>query len=336
MRRFLLLSFILALLLGAGCNSSSVEETLDLADGVSRKTIDTSRMGLNSFANKSGFGSICDQYQEVAETLRLDRVRILFQWNDQVQSSPNAAINFSFYDDILSCIPDSIQALVVVTGLPSWMTNSDNWVNGNPRETFVNRWVRPLAQRYGTHPRIIAWQIWNEPNMLEDPQNIILDVADSPENYVELLSRANNVIRNQSPNRLLLNASTTAINQNFPGTLRYNRQLVEAGADVLVDIWAIHYYGKQFERVIEDDGVRDFLNTLTKPIWITESGAQGVNEQLPYVETAWPFLREKIPGIDYIFYYQHTSQEPPNTSYGLRNLSQDFPVSDLYVYLRDR
>jgi len=110
----------------------------------------------------------------------------------------------------------------------------------------------------------------------------------------------------------------------------------EAGAESVIDVWGIHIYGEQFERIIEDDGVRDFLNGLSVPVWITESGERGVNNQLAYVETVWPFLREKIPGIDYIFYYQFASIESSGQAYGLKNLDAAFPVSDLYIFLRDR
>lgn len=329
--------FLLFLLVAmTACNSSDVEDLVDVADGVSRKPIDTTRMGLNSFANKPGFGSICAQYAEVASTLRLSRIRVLFQWNDSIQAAPGAPINFSFYDNILECIPQSIQALVVVTGLPSWMRNSDNWINGNPRETFAELWLRRVLNRYGGNPRILAWQIWNEPNMTANDDNLVMDMNLSPENYVELLMRGSNLVRELSPGRLVVSSATTSINQNFPGSLNYNKQMRDAGAESVIDVWGIHYYGEQFERVVEDDGVADFLNGIDKTIWITESGAQGVNQQLPYVETVWPFLREKIPGIDFIFYYQHTSEELAESSYGLRTSDSNFPVSDLYVFLRDR
>ena len=85
-----------------------------------------------------------------------------------------------------------------------------------------------------------------------------------------------------------------------------------------MDVWAIHYYGEQFERVITSDGVADFLNGVGRPIWITESGQMGIDKQLAYVETAWPFLRDKIPGIDRIYYYQFASNQPASTAFGLK------------------
>jgi len=86
---------------------------------------------------------------------------------------------------------------------------------------------------------------------------------------------------------------------------------------------------------VQKDGVADFLNSLSKPIWITESGIQG-SEQLPYVETVWPFLREKVSGIDRIYYYQYANPGSATNNYGMRTTDAQFPVSDLYVFLRDR
>ena len=68
-------------------------------------------------------------------------------------------------------------------------------------------------------------------------------------------------------------------------------------------------------------------------IWITESGEQGPNDQLEYVETTWPFLTEKIPGISRIYYYEYSSTAAITQSFGLRNTDQAFPVSDFYVDL---
>jgi len=318
------------------CDSSTIREALDLVESPSRKDIDTSRMGVNAFVNDSRFGSIRNQFLEVRDELNIKYVRILFAWDDNVQPTPDSPINFSFYDNIASRLPEGVEALVVLTRAPSWMANSDHWIDGNPRLTFVENWVKPVVERYASNPRMAAYQIWNEPNMLVKPQNVIFDLAENPENYVEMLALAHNAVKEIHGGKLVLNAATTAINQNYPDTRNYNRRMREAGAESFIDIWAIHYYGQQYENVVRSGGVRDFLNGLNKSVWVTESGAQGVNSQLGYVEEVWPFLRDKIPSIDRIFYYQFTDSSPAFESYGLRTLDPDFPVSDLYVHLRER
>lgn len=319
-----------------GCSSSSVDDALDIIDGPERKPIDTSILGTNAFVNDARFGSISRQFLEVRDTLKLRYVRVLFAWNDDVQSSPDAPPNFSFYDAILDEMPAGLEALVVITGIPSWMRDSANWPSGDPRSAFVERWVRRVVARYGTNPKVVGWEIWNEPNIPSDPDTATLELRDNPENYVELLARAYSVAKDIAPSKLVLNGATTAINQNFPGTLNYNRQMRDAGALSFTDRWNIHYYGQQFENVVRDGGVEDFLNGLGKGVWITESGAQGVNNQLRYGEETWPFLQERIPSIERIYQYQFTEASDATSTYGLRNLNGAMPISDLYVFLRDR
>lgn len=323
------------LLTVAGCHSSSISDAIDLTKEPDRKTVDTVGLGINAFANDSRFGSISEQFNEVKNTLKLNHIRILMNWNDAVQSSPSGAYNFSFYDDLVGRIPSGVDALVILAGVPSWMNDSANWEGGNPRLTFVNHWVKEATKRYGGHSRIIGFQIWNEPNN-DLAENILLGLRDSAVNYVELLAAAENYVRENAPGKLLLNAATTAINQNYPETLDYNRAMRDAGALNLVDVWAIHYYGSQYENVSRNGGVQDFANGLGKRVWVTESGAQGVNEQLEYAERTFAFLREKLDTLERIYIYQFTEATPANVSYGLRTLDSSFPVSDLYIELKSR
>ncbi len=329
-----LISLAISVVSLSSCNSS-VSDAIDLADGVDRKPIDTNGLGVNAFASDSRFGSIADQFDEVKSTLKLSHIRILMNWSDSVQASPSASMNFSFYDDLVARIPSGVDALVVLTGVPSWMSDSANWDNGNPRLTFSNKWVRAATKRYGDHSRIVGFQIWNEPNN-DLPDNITLGMRDSAENYVELLAAAENEVRQNAPGKLLLNAATTAINQNFPTTLDYNRAMRDAGALNLVDVWAIHYYGSQYENVVRGGGVEDFVDGLGKRVWVTESGAQGVNKQLEYAERTFGFLHDKLDNLERIYIYQFTEATPSDVSYGLRTLDSSFPISDLYVELRSR
>lgn len=334
MYRKILSLFLVAAL--SACNSSSFSDAVDLIEGIPRKDIDTTRLGTNAFVNDPRFGSPNSQFLEVRDTLRLGFVRVLFAWNDAVQPGHNRTPNFSFYDDIINAVPTGLDVVVVITGVPSWMSEAGNWKEGNPRTTFVDNWALKVFQRYGTNPRIIAWQIWNEPNMTANPDNTVLDIALSPANYVEMLARAYSLAKSVNSSKLVLNAATTAINQNFPDTLDYNRAMRDAGAQSFTDRWAIHYYGKQYENVKRSGGVADFLNGLNQGIWITESGAQGVNDQLAYAEQAWPFLMDEVPSIERIYQYQFAEATPADVTYGMKNTDPATPVSDLYVWLRDR
>ena len=320
-KKIILAIFILICSTVLGCGvKDKIDDALDVVN-VDRKPINRSKTGVNAFVNDSRFGSIGAQFGEVQKTLGIGFVRVLMNWDDGVQPTPGSTPNFSFYDSIVGNIPAGLDVLLVLTDLPSWMSNSANWIDGDPRKTFVELWVKRVAKRYAGNRNISAIQVWNEPNMTSNPDNQTLNVATNPENYAAMLSMAFTGIRSVAPGKRVVNAATTSINQNYPDTIDYNERMVAAGVDDSIDIFAAHYYGNQFEKVVVNGGVADFLNGLSKPIWITESGAQGVNNQLAYVETAWPFLADKIPGIQRFYYYQFTEATPSDVTYGLRNLT---------------
>jgi len=292
-------------------------------------------VGVNNFFVNREFGSIDTQWHEIRDTLHLKFVRILLAWTDGVQASPGSAREYSFYDSIISRIPSGVDVIVVLAHTPSWMGDSSNWsAEGNPRSTFVEEWVRPTVRRYRNVPGIIGWEVWNEPDLttLSSDSALGLETAD---NYAEMLSRAYNVIRDEDPSALVVMAASQSIQQDFPNNLRYNKRLQELGAENVTDIWNVHYYGTGYESVVTSNGVQDFLNGVHKPIWVTESGQTSPNEQLAYVETTWPFLLEKIPGIQRFYYYQYGGTEPLESNFGLKTTDPSFPVSDLYVRLRD-
>ncbi|RMG39713.1 MAG: hypothetical protein D6719_12680 [Candidatus Dadabacteria bacterium] len=332
MHRFICILAIAAFFSGCGAKGK-IEDLID-SQNVPRKTIDVSQLGINAFGNQAFAGPLCSQYKEIKNVLRLKFVRVLFNWDDNVQPSPQSNPNFSFYDDILDCLPAGVDALVVLAHLPSWMKKSSNWINGNPRETFARKWVRKVAKRYAGDSRIVAFQIWNEPNNVDFSENETIGVLNSPINYVELLALSVNMVEDVDPARRVTNGATTSIAQNFPDSLNYNKAIRDAGGVDLVDFYSIHYYGEAFERFNLE--VKDFLNGLGKPIWVTESGERGVNNQLAYAEKTWPFLRERLPGLRRIYVYRFAENSPSDITFGLKNPDPAFPVSDLYVYLRDR
>lgn len=329
--------YLLAILLISGCGS--LGDVIDVVvDEPDRKEIDTSIMGANAFFNDGRFGSLSSQANEIRNTLRLRRVRVLFAWNDDVQPLPNEPVNFSFYDDILAATGEAgLEVLVILTGVPSWMSDEVNWTSDdNPRKTFVDRWVRKVVNRYKNRSHIVGFEIWNEQNEPNEPDNLVLDIKDKPTNYVEMLCHAYSTIEDLAPSKLVVSGATTAINQNYPSSINYNENMRNAGAEDCADIYAVHIYGKQYENFERSGGVKDFLNGLSRLIWVTETGAQGVNSQLEYAERMYPYLREQIPDIQRIYQYQAFESTPAESTYGLRNLTAGQTLSDLYIYLRDR
>ena len=338
-RSLKILSLILAIccLLNASnpdlVNAETRARAFDSINLLKKKSLKPATLGINAFVNDSRFGSINAQFREVKNTLKLKQVRVLFAWDDNVQPSPNIAPDFSFYDNILRGIPTRVNALVILTGVPSWMEDPDNWIDNDPRKTYVEKWVKPVLARYANNKRVRAWQFWNEPNMASDTDNDLLELRESPQNYIEMLSMAASASRQITPKKLVVSAATTAINQNFPETLEYNQALKEAGIENLVDIYAVHIYGTHLENFLLT-GVGDYLNSIQKPIWITESGEQGVNKQANYAQRMWPFLLEQFPKIKRIYIYQFTESTHASSTYGLKNLTPGAFVSDLYIYLR--
>lgn len=336
MSRLSLLSLLLILTSLLAACSDDVDDLRDLADleqnPPQRQAIDTSRMGVNAFFNTAGFGTTPQQFAEIRDTLHLDKVRVLFAWTDGVQRGPGVAPDFGFFDSIIDAIPPDVDILVTVAHTPGWMGNSANWSNPDPLQTWVDLWLTPLLQRYGNDPRIIGWQIFNEPDLASVGADAVLGLED-PARYAQLVSLASARIRMLDPQSLVVLAASRSIQQNSNANLNYNKALFDLGVEELVDIWSIHYYGEQFEKVVISDGIANFLNQLRKPIWITESGEMGLDKQLQYAETVWPFLREEIPGIDRIYYYRFVENQPRDTTFALRTPEG---LSNLYIFLRDR
>jgi hypothetical protein len=301
--------------------------------------INKQTMGVNAFVNDPAFGTIEQQFAEVQTTLGLTHVRVLFNWNDQVQPTPSSSPNFSFYDSIAQSIPAGMDALVIINGLPSWMSDSANWINGDPRQTFIQLWFKPVVTRYSAYSRISSWEVWNEPNDNGNPQNATLGInmgtTNGAANYAAMLSSAFNIAKAINPNILVVSAATTSINQNYPNTLNYNKQMYAAGAAGYCDIWGVHYYGKEYDHIYLPDGIQSFINGLGKTIWLTESGAQGVTAQLSYVNQTWSILESAFDKLARLYYYQFTEATPPDSTYGLRNLGPGQEYSDLYNYLAD-
>ena len=223
-------------------------------------------------------------------------------WDDGAQPTAKSAFNFSFYDQIVKNIPSGVQAIIVLTGVPSWMKDPSNWIDGNPRKTFAQKWVSTVAARYKLNASVGGYQIWNEPNDVNNPNNDILGVTHSAASYVEMLQSSYQAIKSVAPKALVLNAATTSIIQSYPSSLTYNRQMKAAGAEKYIDIWAAHLYGKSVENIIRPGGVGSFLRTSSKPVWITESGAKGINNQREYVERYWTFFRKNIKKISVKLY----------------------------------
>ena len=111
--------------------------------------------------------------------------------------------------------------------------------------------------------------------------------------------------------------------------------MISSGILNYVDVFAAHFYGKQIENVLRPKGVKDFIRSIKKNIWFTESGEKGVNKQKDYAQRVFPFLLGLSSFVKRVYIYQFTEDTPASNTYGLKNLTPGFTISDLYIYLRD-
>lgn len=327
MKNFFRLLILVVLPFFVACKND-VEDAIDVAEGVDRQSIDRSLLSINAFGNDGRYGTAAQQFSIIRDRLGLNRLRIVIDWNDGHQPSSNQSYNFAFADSVVNSIPDGMSAIVVLNQVPRWMSDTSTWVNGSAIDSFVERFVDRVVRRYGGNPKIEGFQVWNEPNMIIDRyDNDIMNFGQNAYLYVELLSKAYTKIKSIAPGKLVISAATTSINQNFPETLDYNRNMVSAGALNYCDVYAIHFYGRQYERVLFDGGVRNFVNGLNKVVYVTETGAQA--DQLAYGEEVWPFLKEQMPAIERMYIYKYDE----DSGYGL--VSPSGVPTDLYNWLED-
>lgn len=316
-----------------GCEECGVSKGL-LDPFLPERDVNRAFTGINAFVNEPKFGSVRDQLYEVRNSLGIKYVRVLFAWTDQIQPTPESPINFSFYDDIARSMPQGTEALVVLASVPSWMKNPANWRRGDPRATFIERWVTPVMKRYKRHSRLKAFQIWNEPNMVANQDNETLGVLE-PQNYLKLLQGAYRQGKRINRRAKIVSAATTAINQNYPKTISYARALRDGGLHRFCDVIALHYYGSHLENVLRPGGAGEYIESLKKPVWVTESGEKGIYKQREYVRRYWSWLEREFPQIRRMYYYQFTDTAPLSETYGLKVLNPGVVVSDLYLYFRD-
>lgn len=325
---------VIALFFFVACDSRDMDILNSDVAMPEPKQIDVNKVGVNNFFNDQSFGTIDEQYREIKNVLGLNFVRVLFAWSDEVQPSASASKFVGFYDDILDSVPPDVDVLIVVAHAPTWMNDSSNWTGSDPRQMWLSEWLRPIVRRYAGHPNVIGWEVWNEPNRIAVSSDAVMGF-DDPANYAELLFEAAGIIRELDPGKLVVPAATESIAEKFPINLNYNERLRDLGIQSVVDVWNIHYYGPNLEQLTVSGGVADFLNSLGMTIWITESGKVSPIGQQDYVQRIWPFLKEKVPSIDRIYFYEFASASDLSSNFGLKTSSQENPVSDLYLYLRD-
>ncbi len=272
-------------------------------------------------------GGPAAQGADIRNTLKLRHIRTSFTFDEGFLPSEGASPNFSRFDATLASIPPDTDLLPILAYAPRWLANRADW-----KDVFVNRYVIPLLDRYGNDPRIVGWEIWNEPDSFCNGRVAPPGVLNcSPGDYVDLVARVAPEIRKRS-GALVVGAATTSINQSFPRYFDYNRDMVSAGLLPLIDVYNFHWYGTQLEK-LTFGGIANFLNDTGKPVWCTETGEQGSTRQLQHAEDVFPEFDEEIDRLDRIYIFTYFDGVGSANTFGL--VSAEGIESNLYQFLRD-
>ena len=267
------------------------------------------------------------QAADIRNTLDIRHIRTTFFFDEGFLPTEGSQPNFARFDAIVGAIPADADLLPILAYAPQWLANRPDW-----KSVFINRYVIPVLNRYGGDSRIGGWEIWNEPdgfcNGRGGPPVGVLDCT--ADDYVDLVRRVAPEIRARS-GAPIVGAATTAINQSFPEHLDFNKRMVAVGLLDFIDVYNFHWYGEQFEKFVIG-GIGDFLNGTGRPVWCTESGEQGVTNQLDYAEDAFPVFEDQVDRLERIFIYSYFDGAPPASTYGL--VASDGTESDLYQFLR--
>jgi len=287
--------------------------------------LDKKKVALNCFFNQPLFqkDNIKQQADDVKNNLGVDTVRVLFHWNEAIQPSQSSPIAFGFYDEILSSLPKGLKALVIVNGSPNWLENIPN-----PRKHFMN-YCHKIIDRYKSNDSVIGFEIGNEPNTSMFHENEVYAFVGKPAFYFEVLHEVYLYAKKVAPDKLIVAAATTSIIQDFPKSLNYHKKLSDWHEEDFCDVFAIHYYGNNPWGLLKPNGVLDFLQSLKKPIWVTEVGCEDGNKHISYLNKHMGFLVDKVPQIEKVFWYHYDGED----NYCLRYA--DGRVSYLYTYLKE-
>lgn len=157
---------------------------------------------------------------------------------------------------------------------------------------YAELFARPVAAASPALRRIgrIAFQVLNEPvHFLGLP----------PDVYVrEILRPTFDELKRLDPEIIVVSAAEVG---NVDGPLRVRAMLL-AGLEDACDRIAYHVYSRKV--------VPQLADHVRKLVWITESGAQGTANHLPWVRDVFPEIRAGIRDASRIFYYDLFDPQP--------------------------
>jgi hypothetical protein len=167
---------------------------------------------------------------------------------------------------------------------PAWASDAPLSLNAPPDDVAdFARFISAVATRY--RGRVIAYVIWNEPNLAQDWGG----QAPDPTTYVAMLHAAYGAVKEADPKALVVSAGLAPTNENSAAAMDdrlYLEAMYRAGAAPFFDVLGAHPYGFAYP---PDDpaGAHEGLNMArledlrrvmvhygdrATPVWATEAG----------------------------------------------------------------
>ena len=261
-----------------------------------------------------------------AATLRLahdagfDTVVQLFSWR-QIEPT-RGEYHWQYPDEVVQGAAYYGMDLVVrLDQHPAWAADAPLSTNAPPRDVAdYARFVRAVASRY--RGRVLAYVIWNEPNLAGEWGG----AAPDPAAYVVLLKAAYQAVKEADPYALVVSAGLASTNEQSATAMddrAYLEAMYQAGAKGYFDVLGAHPYGFAYP---PDDlnGAHQGLNMArladlhdimvahgdgARPIWATEMGwtvsasgpsawqAVSEQEQAAYLTEAFTLAPQQWPWL---------------------------------------
>ncbi len=131
-----------------------------------------------------------------------------------------------------------------------------------------------FVSRFANDPKVIAWELENE------PENFLQWTA---QQYVDWVKDVAPLVRNTAGrDQKLVAAATRPMVQDFPNTLNYNKDMISAGLLDEVDVFNMHVYTKQYEKLPSVEEVFTSAQSRGAEVWVTEVGENEIADQLSY------------------------------------------------------
>ena len=269
-----------------------------------------------------GVNAALEQYDEATLEQRLSDlaaagvtdIRQEFRWSD-IEPAKGAP-DWRAADRIVAAARrHHVQVLAVLWTTPAWARGSSGSAAFPAIETappadpadfaafagaFAARYATPNCDALRTGCAILAYQIWDEPNLSAAWGNALINPAD----YLRLLKAARIAIRSADPQAILVLgalAPTAEQSQVNLAPQAYLRRLYELGGHDAFDVVAAKPYGFNFppaDRRV-DPGVLNFSHALllrremelhneaNKSIWITQFGWNALPGDWAGAKSVW-------------------------------------------------